>query len=209
MDLVPKEYKKGSDIISPAALNHTSQQNSQASAKAGSIDLPKLSRRGFNYLKFGIIGSVILLFVFLAIWGGLKLYQRALSANVENLKEQEAAIFTTQDKETAEKIANLEKRAKLAQEFLRAHLYTSEILDSIAALTLPKVKWDIYTLRVGEQTVALKGQAADYSVLAKQLFAVEQTNYSNIVVSDVSLGKDGTVGFSLGFKFDPKILQKP
>jgi len=208
MDLVPKEFKKKGDIISPGAPNSNNAPPNRLGA-LGSVKLSNLAKSGFNYLKFGIIGGFVLLILSLGSWGGIKIYLNSVRSNIEDLKKQEAEIFSSQDKETAEKIADLEKRANLAQEFLKAHIYSSEILNSIAALTLPKVKWDTYTLSVKEREVILKGRAADYSVLAKQLFTLEQSSYSNVTVSGIALDKDGTVTFGVNFNFDPKILQKP
>lgn len=208
MDLLPKEYKKGGDIISPSALNNNHPISAAPPSRAGNINIPKPIRRSFDYLKFGIIGGAILFVLMLLGWGGMKLYQRSLNANIEDLKKQEAGIFTDQDKVEAEKIAGLEKRADVTQTFLKSHIYSSVILDSIAALTLPKVKWDDYQLSVDDKKVSLKGEAADYSILAKQIFTLDQTDYTNVAVSGISLNKSGTVNFSVDFSFNPKILQK-
>jgi hypothetical protein len=209
MDLLPKEYKKGGDIISPSALNNNHPPNPAAApSRAGNINISKPIRRSFDYLKFGIIGGAIFFVLILLGWGGMKFYQRSLNANIEDLKKQEAGIFTDQDKVEAEKIAGLEKRADVTQTFLKSHIYSSVILDSIAALTLPRVKWDDYQLSVDDQKVSLKGEAADYSVLAKQIFTLDQTDYTNVAVSNISLNKNGTVNFSVDFSFNPKILQK-
>lgn len=208
MDLLPKEYKKGGDIISPSALNNNHPISAAPPSRAGNINIPKPIRRSFDYLKFGIIGGAILFVLMLLGWGGMKLYQRSLNANIEDLKKQEAGIFTDQDKVEAEKIAGLEKRANVTQTFLKSHIYSSVILDSIAALTLPKVKWDDYQLSVDDKKVSLKGEAADYSILAKQIFTLDQTDYTNVAVSGISLNKSGTVNFSVDFSFNPKILQK-
>jgi len=155
-----------------------------------------------------MIGGVILFVLMLLGWGGMKFYQGSLNAKIEDFKKQEAGVFTDQDRAVAEKIAGLEKRANVTQTFLKSHIYTSVILDSIAALTLPKVKWDEYLLSVNDQKVSLKGEAADYSVLAKQIFTLDQTDYTNVTVANISLDKGGTVKFSVSFNFNPKILQK-
>lgn len=208
MDLLPKEYKKGGDIISPSVLNNNHPSSAAAPAKAGNISIPKPIRHSFDYLKFGMIGGVILFVLMLLGWGGMKFYQGSLNAKIEDFKKQEAGVFTDQDRAVAEKIAGLEKRANVTQTFLKSHIYTSVILDSIAALTLPKVKWDEYLLSVNDQKVSLKGEAADYSVLAKQIFTLDQTDYTNVTVANISLDKGGTVKFSVSFNFNPKILQK-
>ncbi len=206
MDLVSKEYKKRSDFIpSPPTTG-------RADGDLANLNFSKSAGGKFDFLKFGAIAGFVLLILSLAVWGGLKFYQSSINNKIEDLKKQQSGIFTPQDKEMAEKIANLEKRAELAQQFLKSHVYTSEILNSIAALTLPKVKWDSYELSVKDKTVKLNCKAADYSVLAKQLFVFNEAGnvgFSKINASGIALDKDGTVGFAISFEFDPKIIQKP
>ena len=211
MDLVPKEYKRNSDIVSPspASKPNGGQVGENPNPALAGVKFSNFTDKQFNYSKFGIIGGAVLLILLLLAWGGLLLYQKSLNKKIEDLKKQEASVFSSQDKAAAEKIADLEKRANIAQDFLKSHVYSSGVLDSIASVTLPKVKWDSYGLNVKDKAVTLKGQAADYSTLAKQLFALDQTNYFNVAVSNVALNKEGTVGFSVNFNFDPKILQKP
>jgi hypothetical protein len=202
MDLVPREYKR--------PINNVPVPPAAAKANFGfnKIKISELPKK-LDYLKFGIIASALLLFLSLAIWGGLKIYSSNLSGKIEELKKQESSVFESKDKDLAEKIADLEKRAKVAQDFFETHVYTSEILDAIASQTLPKVKWDSYDLSVKNNTVTMKGQAVDYSVLAKQIFALEEEGqFSNIVVSGIALDKAGSVNFNVSCSFDPKILQK-
>ncbi len=208
MDLVPKEYKRQGDIISPPPAPPPPQAGGIGGL--AKIKLPNLAKTKVDYIKFGIILAVILLGVSLAAWGGLKFYERSLVSKLTDLQKQEASVFNQQDKITAEKIADLEKRTKVAQDFLKAHVYTSQILNSIASLTLPKVKWDNYGLKVSRNTVALKGKAADYSTLAKQIFTFEQdsTGFSKITVANINLDTEATVSFNISFVFDQKILQK-
>ncbi len=203
MDLVPREYKRPIDNIPlPPA-------GGRANFGLNKIKISEIPKR-FDYLKFGIVAAVILLILSLAVWGGLKIYAGVISGKIEELKKQEGAVFESKDKDLAEKIADMEKRAKIAQDFFKAHVYTSEILNAIALQTLPKVKWDSYDLNVKTNNVVLKGQAADYSSLAKQLFTFEeeQSNFSNVNVSGIALDKAGTVSFSASFTFDSNILHK-
>jgi len=202
MDLVPKEYKKNSDIV------FTAKKNIKFGADSGNLNLPKISVSRISILKIGIIASAVLLALALAVWGGLKLYHRGIINSIKDYQKKEANIFSAQERETANKIIELERRAGMVQNFLKSHVYTSQALNLVADLTLPKVKWDSYALDVKERKITLKGWAADYSTLAKQIFVFQETEYlSKVVVSGIALDRNGMVGFGLDFKFDPKILQ--
>jgi len=204
MDLVPKEYKRNNDIISPQ-----SAQSANGRPVSGGVKLSKITGVRRDYLRLGITSGLVLLALFLATWAGLAIYKNVLVKKIENLKNQHASVFSSQDKISAENIADFENRAKAAQDFLNSHVYTSAILGVISATTLPQVKWDTYTLILKDKAVSLKGQAASYLVLAKQILAFEQNqdNFLKVSVSDIGLNKEGTVGFSLSLIFNSKILQ--
>jgi len=204
MDLVPKEYKQkkagifGADIRKP-------------SISMGKFSLPKFSNlpaAGNSFLRVGIILGAAILLLLLLSWGGLKFYQSSLVSQTQNIKEQQSQIFSVKDKELVSQMVDFESGAKLISGLLKNHVYTSEILAQLATSTLPQVQWESYGLDVKSGKIILKGRAASYSVLAKQILALQDSGFSKVAVSGIALDKVGGVSFGVNFEFDPKVLQK-
>ena len=200
MDLVPKEYKQklGADSRKPLF-------------SLGKLSLPKfpnLPAVRSAFLKTGIILALAVLIALCLGWTGLKFYQKSVAGQIQNLKEQQSKIFSSQDKELVVKIAGLENGAAVIQTLLKSHIYTSEILEKLAASTLPQVQLTSYGLDVKTSKIILKGRAANYSVLAKQILAFQGAGFLKAAVSEIALDKVGGVSFGLNFEFDPKIIQR-
>ncbi len=177
----------------------------------GKFSLSKFSNlpaAGNFFLRVGMILGAIILILLLLSWGGLKFYQSSLVSQTQNLKEQESKVFSIKDKELVVQMMDFESGAKLISNLLKNHVYTSEILDKLATSTLPQVQWVSYGLDVINRRITLRGRAANYSVLAKQILALQDSGFSNVAVSSIALDKVGGVSFGVNFEFDPKIIQK-
>jgi len=166
-----------------------------------------LGRRQINFTRLAVIVGSVLLALVLLFWVGLQIYQRSLNGKITDIKGQIANIFSQSERAEALNIINTQSRAVMLQDILNSHIYSSKILSSIAAATLPKVRWSSYNLSVKDQTVVLKGQAASYVAVAQQLQAFAAAKFSNVETAGITLNKSGNLDFSVNFKFDPKILQ--
>lgn len=211
MDLLPRDYKKSDSAFSPA--NPASGPNSLLTGLKDRISGDGANR--FSSLKMREVllrlASIIswaALILILLLWGGLYFYQQSLNGQINDLKRQQAEVFSAKDKETAIKIVDFDRGMTLTQELLKKHIYSSAIFDSLAAVTLPRVQWLSFDFIVKDGTLNLKGLAGDYSTLAKQMLALQEGGFSNVKVSNIGLDKVGGVSFAAIFNFDPKILLK-
>ncbi|MBU4142663.1 hypothetical protein KJ590_01535 [Patescibacteria group bacterium] len=220
MDLFPKDYKRN-DLVSPAVepgvgatsfLKNLKNKFFAGFGQAklgfgnGNFSLPSKTKETF--LRMGVIISGAALVVVLLLWAGLFFYQKSLFGQINDLKKQQSEIFSAEDKAMAAKIVDFNKGATLAQQLLKNHIYSSAIFSQLAAATLPRVQWRSFDLAVNDNSAALKGLAADYATLAKQILALNEAGFSNIKISNILLDKIGGVGFAAAFNFDPKILLK-
>lgn len=198
MDLVPKEYR---------------QKESEAGF-AGKKSGFSLSRTSLNFssekkdglLKAGVILSALVFVLSCLFWGGLKYYQNSLAARIDDIRVQQDKIFQAKDKELARNIVDFETGAALIQNLLKNHVYTSEITEKLSALTLPQVQWHIFSLDVKAKSILVKGRAANYSVVARQILAFEEGGFSNVAVSGINMDRTGGVAFQLEAGFDPKSI---
>lgn len=220
MDLFPKDYKR-KNLSFPAAASHAGGraffQNlknkfsagfGQAKPGFGNGNFGVPSKAKETFLRLGAILSGAALVTVLLLWAGLFFYQKSLNRQIADLKKQQSEIFSVEDKALAAKIVDFNQGATLAQALLKNHIYSSEIFSQLAAATLPRVQWRSFDLAVSDNSAALKGLAADYAALAKQILALSEAGLANIKISNILLDKIGGVGFAAAFNFDPKILLK-
>ena len=210
MDLLPKEYKqRPGGIIEPSGVKPKAAAAwSRLKSGAGSVNYKGL---GLNFLRAGIIGGLLLLGLLLLSWGGLKFYNRALNSQAVKVRQEYAKVFGNTEQELAKKVVDLESRMTLVQSALKNHVYSSEFFNRLSAATLSQVQWVSCELTLKKENKAvLKGRTASYSTLAKQILALQSNDsgFSNVQASGISLDKAGGVGFSVSLNLDPKILQK-
>jgi len=216
MDLFPKDYKR-KEIETPVAEAKPSLASILAKVRAriaglrsggGGGTLAVSAQTKGALMKLGIVLSSAAFALVLVLWGSLAVYKNVLTNQVNELKKKQAEVFNDSDKSIATKIIGLEKTSVLVQGVFKSHVYTSGIFDKLAAVTVPRVQWRSFDLAVVDNRLNLKGFAADYATLAKQMMALSDGGFSNVVISNISMDKAGGVGFGATFNFDPKILQK-
>ena len=214
MDLFPKDYKRSG---SSAPLADSASRSNSFLSKLKNIK-NKLAGGVGNFaswckikdivLRLGVILSAAALVIVLLLWGGLAMYGKSLTSQIDALKKKQAEVFSDKDIAAAGRIIAFDKGAMLVQNLLKSHLYPSSIFDQLAAATVPRVQWQSFAATIKDRSITANGFAADYSFLAKQMLALEEGGFSNIKISGIALDEAGGVGFAAAFNFDPKILQK-
>lgn len=198
MDLVPREYK---------------QKEGEAgfSAKKANLSLRKISldfppEKADSLFKAGVVLAALVFVLSCLLWGGLRFYQKSLIEKIDSIRAKQDQIFQAKDKELARSIIDFESGATLIQNLLKNHIYTSEILEKLSALTLPQVQWQTYSLDVKTKSLLVKGRAANYSVVAKQMLAFKEGGFFDVAVSGINMDRTGGVSFQLQAGFDPKSI---
>jgi|GEM_PF-2140483 len=220
MDLFPKDYKKtepvAASVVAPkpslsSILNKLKEKFSSlkgASVSGGGGGMAIITKAKGTLLRLGVIVSSSAFVLVLVLWGSVVIYKNVLTGQINDLKKKQAEVFNEKDKETAAKIVDFEAGSALVQNVLKSHIYTSSAFDKLAAATVPRVQWQSFDLSVQDSSINVKGFAADYATLAKQILALADGGFSSAVISNISMDKSGGVSFGAAFSFDPKILQK-
>lgn len=198
MDLVPKEYGQKESEAGFAG------KKSGLSLSRVPLDFSSEKKNGL--LKAGVILAALVFVLSCLLWGGLKFYQKSLAEQIDSIRAKQDQIFQAKDKELARSIIDFESGAALIQNLLKNHIYTSEILEKLSALTLPQVQWQTYSLDVKTKSLLVKGRAANYSVVAKQMLAFKEGGFFDVAVSGINMDRTGGVSFQLQAGFDPKSI---
>ena len=192
MDLIPRQQKKGNPL-----------QDSGLKSR-GILISDKGSRFAFLFNKWILVSFAALAFG-LIVFGGLKGYDFFLQRSIQNLEQEIKNAQSQQDTEMIQKVTELDKSINTVKDLLKNHIFSSNFFKKLEQLTLPQVQWISSTLDAQEGTADLRGKAASYSYLAKQIVSFQDAKFE-INVSNIALKKDG-VEFLAHIKFDPAILQ--
>lgn len=195
MDLVPREYKK---------INNSFADSTRKSR----LVFPGISLlKNKSVFRIWDASVFILLILLLACFGGLKFYQKSLVSQASEIEKQYNGIIAGQDKSLVEQVLGLEEGADLLESLLKSKPVYSKLFDALSVITLPSVQWTSFNLAEGENQVALRGLAANYTALAKQMLAFQkEADWKSAEVSGIALDKVGRVGFNLILAFDKEII---
>jgi hypothetical protein len=179
--------------------------NGETSLKSRGISIEKEESKAAFLLNKWVILSFCGLALGLAGFGALKIYDYFyLQKSINNLQQEIINIENQQNPETIQKVTELDKAIENVKNLTNNHIFSSLFFKKLESLTLSDVKWSGYNINTVLGTVELRGQAASYSILAKQIVNFQDAKFE-INVSGISLRSEG-VDFSAQIKFDPVIL---
>lgn len=195
MDLMPKEYKQAG--------------GAGAFGKIGALGNFKLPKAPNVSLKPWLILAFGILILTLGIFGSLKFYTQSLTEKIQQQRDEKEAIMKKLDQPLIEKIVELESGTEILKNLLKSHRYPSQLIEALAAATLPQAQWTDFSFSAESNKLILKGRVADYNVLARQLLVFKNEKpWTQVNFSGVALDKSGGVGVNLNLTFDPDILMR-
>lgn len=153
---------------------------------------------------------VALVFFILTIVGFV-IINRLQAVAQQELQNTKDAI----EKERSPKRRTLEADVKMYQKKINdfaalfsAHRETTVFFTQVEKIIHPQVWFPEISLDAQKMTVKLSGRAKDFTALGQQISILESNPLiKNVILSDISLSREGEVQFSLGFSFDPGIFQ--
>lgn len=157
-----------------------------------------------NVLSYVLLGAVLVLSLGIFLYGSLLTSSR--EAKEAELTAAQAAI----DPVTIENFVRLHNRLDSSKALLASHPAFSKIFSSFEQILPMKTRFTSLHFAMqedGNARVDGTGVAQSFNVLAatSNMFATDE-RLKNVVFSNIRVGKDGTVSFSLSAKIDQKHL---
>jgi len=127
------------------------------------------------------------------------------------IQDLEDGIFkagTSQDREIETKVLDSEKKIKDFKVLLAGSRKPSQFFGNFGDLIHPKIWFSSFELDAVQAQASISGQALDFRTLEQQLIFLQSKNdiIEKIDLSDIALGEEGNVNFSINFKFRPDIF---
>jgi len=209
LDILPKETIN--QTIAETKAKQAVPRSFGAGAIKSTLKLPRFSQVSVNLeeARWPLYLCVSILVLSLLIWGGFFFYYKSLQQKKDALNKRAEEIYTSNNKDMAAKILNLEKDLKKVENIIDAHVYASRGLKFLEDYTLPNVQFIDFNLDVKSGVISAKGLAQTYAVLARQILLLEKQNsIGSVNISGVSLDQLGGVGFSLEAVFKSDFFNK-
>lgn len=170
--------------------------------------IPKKSEREIPFKNVPLfIAGILLLSVILGYVILIRIETTSLSTT-QDLEFEIAKVGTKDDKEAETEVRNYERKIKDLTSFMGGSIKLSRFFNNFEDLVHPQVWFSSFQLDTTLRQVVVQGKTVDFQILEQQLlFLRSKTDLIEVLeLSDVGLGKDGGVEFSLNLTLQPRIF---
>lgn len=160
---------------------------------------------GLNYIFYF---SLVLLVVSLIIWLVLGTLIKSGERTIEGLEASLAEERSPERKAFEKEILTYKSKLEDFSNLLDSHQLSSNFFKYLESLTHPKVLFSDLSLNLNESRAKLSGVTDTFESLGQQILILrEQDAIHDLKLTDISMGKEAGIDFTVDFYFDPKILK--
>jgi len=151
--------------------------------------------------------SVSFLVLSLLFYGGVLYQGNLVGSQTAEIQESIAQIDASRDKAREQALLTFSDQLDKLNELLKSRLYVSKFLGAIEETVQPQVVYSDFSLDMDRLGFELKGQAASYGILAKQMFKLEETPVFSSLGLYNTVVQFGGVGFVFRGFLNPAYLK--
>jgi uncharacterized membrane protein YciS (DUF1049 family) len=152
--------------------------------------------------------SLILLIILGACYFGLRFKISSLKSQIDETKDKVAKIKTEGDKETEKQVLGYEKKIKDFSELFNEHKVISSFLEFLEDSTHQKVSFSELSLKTETAEAILGGETEDFKTLGEQILYLKGKELvKGLNLSNIALGKEGEIIFTINLSLDPKVFK--
>lgn len=162
--------------------------------------------------SFGLLFLIALLIFIASIVaaGGSFLYTQYLNTSIASKSKSLALAEGAFDPSTIQDLVRLDSRLKQSTILLASHVAVSGVFALLAQETLAQVSFSDFEYDLnpdGTAKITMTGSADSFSTVALQSdqFGAD-TLLKNVVFSDITVGTNGRIGFSVTADLDPSVI---
>lgn len=157
---------------------------------------------------FSVVATVMFL-VTVIISGGLFVYQRVLSGQIDQGKKEVVAAEGAIEQEKIKELIDANSRIISSKKLLDNHIASSRILLRLQDITIKRMRFNELTYKNTDKEINLniKGEVLTYNALAQQEVIFRQSEFfKNPLFSGLSLTENGTVSIEFSATIDPALI---
>ncbi len=148
--------------------------------------------------------------ILLIILGGFSFFLQNQISDLETKKEElERELSSQAQKEVEKRLSKTSEKIEDFSELLEKHKISSKFFEFLKDSCHLKVYLTSLHLNNKDFLVELSGKTENFQTLGQQILIFQKKEeVKNLRVSDIVLDREGTVNFSLNFKFSENLIKK-
>jgi Tfp pilus assembly protein PilN len=176
-------------------------------ADAGGLQLLPETRKKIEISVPGQNRSLVFAFVFLllivALYFGLMAYKQGVLTSIAGVDSQLQDLEKSRDKAKESQLIDLSQQLAVINPLINGHLIWSAAMAKLQNLILPQVQIVTFNADSLGRKVSIKGLAANYTTVAKQIAAFYALDsVTDIILNKVSSQPTGLVEFTMQLTID-------
>ena len=153
---------------------------------------------------FALFAGLFFLVITIAGYAGLYYINKSQDATQSELVAQIQQKEEDLRPKLLDQIFALQKRIQTVSAVLTSHIFVANTFAALERDTHPRVRFQSYAFSPTDNTITLKGEAGDYSVLAQQIAFLEgDQQIDRVEFGGLSLADNNRVSFNLTIRFLP------
>lgn len=128
--------------------------------------------------------------------------------NLQDLEDRIAAVGTRGEKAAEKEIFVIGRKIDDFSVLLPRYKKPASFFNFFEEISHPKVWFSELELSLGNDQVQISGHAQNFQILGQQMLIFQNSGMiTNTDLSDIAIGKDGSVDFEFKLSLDPKVFQ--
>jgi len=171
--------------------------------------IPKPPRKIPPWQSILFYSSLAVILIVFASYFILDHFVSNFSQELEQLKETLAREKTEEETSLEREIFSYQKKIDAFAGLIKNHLFTSKSLTFLEKTCHPKIQFSQFSLSSSDRSISLSGEAEDFNALGQQLLILkDEPGVENLNLSNISIGRQGEIEFTLKLSFDSQFFQK-
>jgi len=171
--------------------------------------IPKPVQRPPSWQNILLSFSVGLLLISIISYFALGYFIQKSETAFQDLEQALAQKETEEEIALEQEVFGYQKKIGDFSGLVNQHIYPSQVFTLFESLCHPQAWFSKMNVDFGTQRISVFGKTNNFLILDQQLSIFEQEELvKEVGLSNVSIGKEGLVNFTLNFVLDPVIVKK-
>jgi hypothetical protein len=164
-------------------------------------ELPLWQKVLFYFSVLLLIASILAFFLL------NRSFEKAES-ELQSLEETLSREKTQEEKDLEREVFGYQEKIEDFSELSKLHLYPSKFFNFFQELCHPQIWFSEFLLNLEDFNLSISGETENFSILGQQILIFQQEEkIKNTDLSEVSIGKEGKVNFTLDLYLKPEIFK--
>ncbi len=152
--------------------------------------------------------SLILLIISVLGYFILGYFQKNSARTLQNIEDIISQKETPEVKVLEKRVFGYQKKIEIVSSLLTSHKVSRNFFSFLESFSYPKIFFSKLDLNVGKLQASVSGQTETFESLGQQLLIFRRGEFvKDVNLTEVSIGKEGEVKFTIELSFNPQLFK--